>query len=78
MRYYFDIRDDHYAADDQEGTALGGNDAAWQEAIKTATMIAGDVFIAGGSAVTVTVRNSSEPIFAIRLSMTSTNSAPVD
>jgi hypothetical protein len=43
MRYYFDIRDDHYAADDQEGTELGGNDAAWQEAIKTATMIAGDV-----------------------------------
>ena len=46
---------------------------AWQEAIKTATMIAGDVFVAGGSAVTVTVRDSTEPIFAISMSMTSTH-----
>jgi hypothetical protein len=26
MRYYFDIRDDHYTAEDQEGTELGGNE----------------------------------------------------
>ena len=73
MRYYFDIRDDHYTAEDQEGTELGGNEDGLAGSYQDRDDDCGRRLCCGGSAVTVTVRDSTEPIFAISMSMTSTH-----
>jgi hypothetical protein len=69
MRYFFDIRDDFYSADDADGEELSGVDAAHREAVKVATSIAGDLFIAKGSEITVTVRDEQRPLFAISVNL---------
>ncbi|WLB24120.1 DUF6894 family protein [Bradyrhizobium japonicum] len=69
MRYFFDIRDDFYSADDADGEELSGIDAAHREAVKVATSIAGDVFVAEGFEITVTVRDEERPIFEVSVNL---------
>jgi hypothetical protein len=69
MRYFFDIRDDFYSAEDMDGEELPGIDAAHKEAIKVATSIAGDLFVAKGSEITVTVRDEQRPLFAVSVNL---------
>jgi Domain of unknown function (DUF6894) len=65
MRYFFDIRDDFFAAEDDQGEELAGPDIARREAVKVATSIAEDLFVANGSEITVIVRDEERPLFEI-------------
>ena len=69
MRYYFDVRDDFYSAEDEKGEELADVDAARREAVRVATSIAGDVFGADGSSITVRVRDQVQPLFELRVSL---------
>ena len=69
MRYYFDIRDNFYASEDDLGVEMSGVDAARQEAVKVASSIAGEVFLAKGSEVIVRVRDQERPLFEVALSL---------
>ncbi len=51
MRFYFDIKDDFYAAVDDEGAELPGVEAAEREAIAMATAVARDFFSSRGTEV---------------------------
>ena len=48
MKFYFDIKDDFFAAVDEDGVDLPGPEAAEKEAIAMATSIARDVASAKG------------------------------
>ena len=65
MRYFFDIRDDFYAANDDDGADFLDPAAARREALRAATTIAEDLFIANGSAIKVTVWDDDGPLFEI-------------
>ncbi|MGC2775167.1 MAG: hypothetical protein WA418_05940 [Bradyrhizobium sp.] len=65
MRYFFDIRDNFYAADDEDGVEYSDSAAARREALKVATSIAEDLFIANGSEISVTVRDKDGPLFEL-------------
>ncbi|AWL93011.1 hypothetical protein CIT37_12935 [Bradyrhizobium ottawaense] len=69
MRYFFDIRDDSYSADDDAGEYLPDIDAARREAVRIATQIAGDIFLAKGSEVRVVVRGELKPLFEITVKL---------
>jgi hypothetical protein len=65
MRFYFDIKDDFFAAADDEGADHSDIGAAEKEAIATATSVARDVFASGGSHVTVTLRNDEHAVLEL-------------
>jgi hypothetical protein len=65
MRYFFDIRDDFYAANDDDGAEFSDPATARREAVKVATSIAEDIFTAHGSQIAVTVRDNEGPLFEI-------------
>jgi hypothetical protein len=69
MRYFFDIRDDFYAAVDDEGLELPDFNAARREAVRVATAIARDVFAADGAEITVTIRSEEESLFDINITL---------
>jgi hypothetical protein len=69
MRFYFDIHDDYYSAQDEQGIDLANAEAARQHANKVATSVACDVFEASGSQLTVTVRDGTRPLFALVLTL---------
>ena len=69
MRYYFDNDDDFYSANDDAGEELSGIDAARHEAVKVATSIARDLFTANGSGITVTVRDKTQAVFEVSVSL---------
>ena len=69
MLYFFDIRDDFYAAVDDQGLELTGLDAARREAVRLATAIAPDVFAADGAEITVTIRNEDQTMFEVSVSL---------
>jgi hypothetical protein len=67
MRFYFDIKDDFFAAIDEEGAELPSLEAAERDAMATATAVARDVFSSRGTEVLITVRNERQPLFELRL-----------
>jgi hypothetical protein len=67
MRFYFDIKDDFFAAVDEEGAELPGVEIAEREAITMATAVARDVISSRGTEVLVTVRNEEQALFELRL-----------
>jgi hypothetical protein len=69
MRFYFDIADDFYSALDHEGTDLGAVEAARLHATDIATSVARDVVTANGSQVVVTVRDETESLFDVTLTV---------
>ncbi len=75
MRYFFDIRDDFYAAEDNDGEELAGIEAARREAVRVASSIAGDLFASEGSAITVTVRDENRPVFEVNVNISRRNLA---
>jgi hypothetical protein len=62
-RYYFDIEDDRLSTVDHEGEEFSGLEAARQNAIFTAASLAKDLFLSGGSQVTVSVRSETGALF---------------
>jgi len=69
MRYFFDIRDDFYAAVDDQGQELTDPDAARREAVKLAISIARDVFAADGAEITVTTRSEEQSLFDVTVTL---------
>jgi hypothetical protein len=67
MRFFFDIRDDFFAASDEDGTEFPDVEGAKKEAIAMGTSIARDVFTSKGSKVVVTVRTADKPVFQVRV-----------
>jgi hypothetical protein len=65
MRYYFDLHDDVFSAEDKDGVDLPSVENARQKAIDIARSVARDLFNANGSNVLVTVRNDTKPLFAL-------------
>ena len=68
-RFYFDVRDDFYSADDNVGSDLAGVETARREAVRLVTSIATDVFNANGSGVTVKVRDDDRALFEVSVSL---------
>jgi len=75
MRFYFDIDDDYYSARDEDGIELASDEAARHHANKVASSIACDLFDASGSQLTVTVRDSTRPLFALVITLSVTHFA---
>lgn len=69
MRYFFDIRDDFYSADDDAGEDLPDIDAARREAVRIATHIASDIFVANGSEVRGVIRGEQKPLFEVTVKL---------
>ncbi|MGL9622384.1 hypothetical protein QRQ56_30865 [Bradyrhizobium sp. U531] len=69
MRYFFDIRDDLYTADDDTGEEHVSLEAARQEAVKIATSIAADLFASNGSEVRVIVRDERAPLLEVTVTL---------
>jgi hypothetical protein len=69
MRYYFDVHDDVYSAQDKDGIDLPSVNEARKKAYEIATSIAQDVFNAGGSKLLVTVRDHTKPLFALTVTL---------
>ena len=67
MHFYFDVRDDFYAFRDTDGLEFPDVETAKNEAIAVATSIAQDVFNAGGSEVSVTVRDEIRSVLEVTL-----------
>ena len=67
MRFYFDVKDDFFAAIDEEGTELASLKAAERDAIAMATAVARDLFSSRGTEVLVTVRDGKQPLFELRI-----------
>jgi hypothetical protein len=67
MRFYFDIKDDFFAAVDEDGAELPSQEAAEREAIAMATSVARDVFSSRGMEVLVTVRSEKQPLFELKV-----------
>lgn len=73
MRYFFDVRDDFYAAVDDQGSELTDHDAARREAVRLATSIAPDVFAADGAEITVTIRSEEQSLFDVSVTLRTRN-----
>jgi hypothetical protein len=69
MRFYFDIKDDFFAAADDEGADHPDARAAEKEAIATAASVARDVFTSGGSHVIVTLRNDEQSVLELAITL---------
>ncbi|WP_027518659.1 hypothetical protein [Bradyrhizobium sp. WSM1417] len=69
MKFYFDIKDDFFAAVDEDGVDLPGPEAAEREAIAMATSIARDVASAKGAQVLITVRNEKHPLLELSVTV---------
>lgn len=69
MRYFFDIRDDFYSADDDAGEEFPSLDDARREAVKIATSVASDIFMARGSEVRVVVRGEQQPVLEVTVKL---------
>ena len=67
MRFYFDIQDDHYCARDSEG--VPSVHAARKQANNIITSIARDLFDADGSQVAVTVRDDTDNLFVLTVTL---------
>ena len=76
MRFYFDIRDDFYAATDRDGINLPTVDAARKEGSDIAASIARDLFQSNGSRVIVTVRDDTRRLFELILTLTQEDFRP--
>lgn len=72
MRYFFDIRDDFYSADDDTGEELPSINAARREAVVIATSVASDLFAEPGSEVRIVVRDEGGPLLEVTVKL-STN-----
>jgi hypothetical protein len=69
MRYYFDVEDDFYSAVDTEGTDFRSEEAACNEAHRLAAGIALDLLNAGGSRLTIKVRDDSKVLLQVALTL---------
>ena len=69
MRYYFDVEDDFYSAVDTRGLDLPSEEAARNEAHRLAAGIALDLLNAGGSRLSIKVRDDLKVLLQVALTL---------
>jgi hypothetical protein len=69
MRYYFDVEDDFYSAVDRWGLDLRSEEAARSEAHRLAAGIALDLLNAGGSRLSIKVRDDRKVVCHVALTL---------
>ena len=69
MRYYFDVEDDFYSAVDTWGVDLRSEEAARKEAHRLAAGIAFDLLSAGGSRLSVKVRDDLKVLLELSITL---------
>lgn len=65
MKFYFDMREGANVVTDDSGVELPDLNAAVREAIRTATDVAKEFFLAGGDRIAIDIREGDEPRLSV-------------
>ena len=65
MKFYFDMREGANVVTDDSGVELSDLNAAVREAIRTATDVAKEIFLAGGDCIAIDIREGDKPRLSV-------------